>query len=350
VEESIRDVVGDPATGKRPWRKWTHPVAKVVDGYLRPEQLAWLNVVRFRFVHPGFEYRRAEYVGGRRTRAGVMEWKPGKSMHDRKFMLTWGSLLDWSDGRDHRLVPLVFWGEWEGPSVFWRVESPGKPLPSIVHAPFRPSERPAEPVQNTDPMVFGDAFVYSNCLQGAYRSLRYLSRGSIVLFGRYASVVGRPSFSLDTCLVIDRVESLAPVPMDDEKWGVDLLRDAVLCPLHTEGADEPLSVYLGQTPADVRKGSFSFFPACLVRGSLALFARPELHPTGALRGVISPTKPQGIKVTSGLGVTERDAIWAEVVKQVTSQGCGLGYHASAPPVLEVHAAESAARRSPMPLI
>lgn len=48
VEESIRDVIGDPAAGKRPWRKWTHPVSKVVDGYLRPEQLAWLNVVRFR--------------------------------------------------------------------------------------------------------------------------------------------------------------------------------------------------------------------------------------------------------------------------------------------------------------
>lgn len=48
VEESIRDVVGDRAAGKRPWRVWTHPVSKVVDGYLHPEQLAWLNVVRFR--------------------------------------------------------------------------------------------------------------------------------------------------------------------------------------------------------------------------------------------------------------------------------------------------------------
>jgi hypothetical protein len=306
-----------------------------------------LQVVQF--VHPGFEYLHAKYVGRRRTRTGVMEWKPGRSAHDRKFMLTQGSLFDWRAGRDHRLVPLLFWGEWEGPSVFWRVESPGRPLPSIVHAPFRPSERPAESVQNTDPMVFGDTFVYSNCLQGAYRSLRHLSPGSIVLFGRHAVVDG-PSFRLDTCLVIDRVESLAPVPMDDESWGVDLLRDAVLCPLHTEGADEPLSVYLGQVPSHLSKGSFSFFPARLARDSLALFARPELRPTGALRGVISPTKPQGIKVTSSLSITDRDAIWIEVVKQVTSQGCGLGYHASAPPVLEVHAAESAARRSPMPLI
>jgi hypothetical protein len=48
VEESIRDVVGDPTAGKRPWRKWTHPVSKVVDDYLGPEQIAWLNVVRVR--------------------------------------------------------------------------------------------------------------------------------------------------------------------------------------------------------------------------------------------------------------------------------------------------------------
>jgi hypothetical protein len=306
-----------------------------------------LQVVQF--VHPEFEYRHAKYVGWRRARAGVMKWKPGRSRHDRKFMLARGSLLDWRAGLDHRLVPLVFWGEWEGPSVFWRIESPGGPLPSIVHAPFRPSERPSASVQNTDPMVFGDASVYSNCLQGAYRSLRHLSPGSIVLFGRHAAVDG-PSFSLDTCLVIDRFESLVPAPLDDETWGADLLRDAVLGPLHTEGADGPLNVYLGQAPSHLSKGSFSFFPARLVRDSLALFARPELRPTGALRGVISPTKPQRIKVMSTLSVTDRNAIWTEVVKQVTRQGCGLGYHASAPPVLKMHAAESAARRIPMPLV
>lgn len=140
-----------------------------------------LEVVQF--VHPGFEYQGREHVGGRDTQSGVMGWKPGNSRHDRKFMLARGSLFNWETEREHRSVSLAFWGEWEGPSVFWRVESPGKPLPKIVHAPFRPASVPIEPVQNTDPMVFGDAFVYSNCLQGSNRSLRSLSPGSMVSSG-----------------------------------------------------------------------------------------------------------------------------------------------------------------------
>ena len=121
-----------------------------------------LQVVQF--VHPGFEYQGSEHVGGRSTRSGVMGWKPGLSRHDRKFMLTRGSVLEWDTGRDHPSVPIVFWGEWEGRSVFWKLNRPpGKPMPSIIHAPFRPAHCPTVPIQNTDPMVFGDAFVYSNC-------------------------------------------------------------------------------------------------------------------------------------------------------------------------------------------
>jgi hypothetical protein len=47
--------------------------------------------------------------------------------------------------------------------VFWKInDAPGKPRPSIIHAPFRSERLPLEFVQNTDPMVFGDAFIYSN--------------------------------------------------------------------------------------------------------------------------------------------------------------------------------------------
>lgn len=139
-----------------------------------------------------------------------MKWKRGRTAHDRKFLLTWGSLLESETGQDHALAPLVFWGEWEGPSVFWRVESPSRPLPSVLHSPFRPATCPREPVQNTDPMVFGDAFIYSNCLQAAYRSLRTLTPGSIMLFGRFGRVAGQGSFSIDTCLVVDRREAFSP--------------------------------------------------------------------------------------------------------------------------------------------
>src|SRR6266511_2027866 len=83
------------------------------------------------FVHPGFEYHRQEHVGPGNRPSGVMDWKPGLTGHDRKFMLTWGLLLEWDAARDHKSVALGFWGEWEGPSVFWRMDSPGRPLPTI---------------------------------------------------------------------------------------------------------------------------------------------------------------------------------------------------------------------------
>jgi hypothetical protein len=279
-----------------------------------------------------------------------MDWKPGLTGHDRKFMLTWGSLFDWDAARDHNAVALGFWGEWEGPSVFWRMNSPGRPLPMVLHAPFRPATCPIEPVQNTDPMVFGDAFIYSNCLQRRYRSLRTLSPGSMVLFGRFGRADGRPSFSLDTCLVVDRVQSLPAVPFVSDTYGADLLTDAVLSPLYTEGARGDLTaVYFGRRRSPGAAGPFSFFPARLMGDSPPLFARPELRPTGALRGVVSPANMQGLKVTSNLSVSDRDAIWNEVVQQVSRQSCGLGHYASPPPVLEEHAVKSAAENAPIPI-
>ena len=302
-----------------------------------------LQVVQF--VHPGFEY----HIGDRNTRCGVMPWKLGRSQHDRKFMLTLGFLFDPGTGEGHMSAPLGFWGEWEGPSVFWRVDSSGPPLPTIVHAPFRPTSCPTGPVQNTDPMVFGDAFIYSNCLQGAFRSLRTLSPGSIVLFGRHGRSHGRPSFSLDTCLVIDRVETLAPAPIHPDSYGHHLLADVVLGPLFTEDVHQDLSVYYGRRRPPDGAGPYSFFPARLVTDSPPLFARPELSPAGALDGIISPTKNQAIKLTSHLAVTDRDAIWDEVVAQVYRQGCGLGHYAEPPPLLDPHAAASPARKTAAPL-
>lgn len=300
------------------------------------------------FVHPGFEYQTRKHVGPRSQRSGVMEWKEGKSAHDRKFMLTGGSLFDPETGEDHISVPIAFWGEWEGPSVFWRIDPAGKPGPSILHAPLRPTECPTTPVQNTDPMVFGNAFIYSNCMQRTYRSLRSLSPGSIVLFGRYSREDGTPAFSLDTCLVIDRGRKLSPIPFDEDTHGVDLLEDAVLKPLYTEGAREELTVYLGRRRAPNQVGPFSFFPARLMFDAIPTFARPELRPVGPLASVVRPGNMQGIKSTTH-NVADRDAVWAEVVRQVVAHGCGLGYHAEAPPLLERAAAESASEREPLVL-
>lgn len=286
------------------------------------------------FVHPGFEYQARRYLGPTTRPSGVMSWKEGRSRHDRKFLVSPGSIYEPSTAQEHDDVPICFWGEWEGPSLYWRLASRGKPHPSVAHVPFRPAERPASPVQNTDPMVFGDAFVYSNCLQGTYRALRTLSRGSIVLFGRFSKEGGRPAFGLDTCLVVDEMRRLPPLPFEAGEYGIDLLEDVVLKPLHTEGAREDLTVFFGRRRDAGASGPFSFFPARRLpdNGSVPAFARPELRPIGALEGVISSGNMQGIKVTSH-EAAGRDAIWAEVVRQVVEQGCGLGHHAATPPLL-----------------
>jgi hypothetical protein len=301
------------------------------------------------FVHPGFEYHRSEHVGGRGVPFGVMDWKPGNSSHDRKFIVSRGSLFKPGTGRDHQDASLVFWGEWEGPSVFWRIDdSPGKPKPSIIHAPFRPERPPQGSVQDTDPMVFGDAFIYSNCLQGAYSSLRRLAEGSLILFGRHSRVGGTPEFSLDTCLVVNRVEPLEPLPFNSVAYGEDIIDDAVLSPLYTEGgAGTAFSVYFGKTRTEDGGSPFSFFPARQLEDPARFFARPKLTPRGALKQVISSENMQGIKgVTVGLG--QRDAIWHEVVRQVVDQRCALGHRADSPPRLDLRAAEAAAvaRRHP----
>ena len=299
------------------------------------------------FVHPGFEYHRAEHVGPASRRSGVMAWKPGRSVHDRKFLLAQGSLVEWETGREHEAVSLGFWGEWEGPSVFWRISSTGIPLPRIVHAPFRPIHRPDAPVQNTDPMVFGDAFIYSNCLQPTYASLRHLSPGTIVLFGRYGRSGGLHSFSLDTCLVIDHQRTLSPIPLQTP--GRDLLTDAVLGPLFTEEIEGDLSVYFGRRRSSEVTTAFSFFSARLALDMPALFARPELSPVGALHDRISPGNMQGIKLTRDVSPAERDAVWVEVVAQVADQGCALGYEAGPPPVVDDLTAISASMRPPRAL-
>jgi hypothetical protein len=300
------------------------------------------------FVHPGFEYHRPEHVGGRHVRSGVMDWKPGNSQHDRKFIVSRGSLFEPGTGQDHRDASIVFWGEWEGPSVFWRIDSPpGKPGPSIIHAPFRPERAPHEPVQNTDPMVFGDAFIYSNCLQHAYSSLRRLTGGSIVLFGRHSRVAYQPAFSLDTCLVVNRVEALESHPFDPTAYGEDIVDDAVLNPLYTEGGVNEFVVYFGKTRTD-DDSPFSFFPARLLDDPDRFFARPRLVPDGALKDVISPENMQGIKACT-VTVAERDALRQEVVDQVVDQGCGLGYRAAAPPLLDRDSVDAASLRTPAPL-
>ncbi|MCI0689930.1 MAG: hypothetical protein L0Y54_22235, partial [Sporichthyaceae bacterium] len=142
------------------------------------------------FPHPGPEHRPGP--------AATMQWNTGA--HARKFLHSPGRYLDGDGtaGSDQ----LVFWGEWEPPSrVIERWPADGG-LPRYLHQPVwsRPGSR--QPRQNTDPWVFGETFLFSNCRQltpaGNPSALQRLTRGSIILFG--SQLDGR--FVLDTVFVV----------------------------------------------------------------------------------------------------------------------------------------------------
>src|SRR5262249_39283375 len=99
--------------------------------------------------------------------------------------------------------PLRFWTEWEPQSiVVAKILEQAADCPRFVYRPFYVLPSSYRGLQNTDPFVFGH-FFYTGCQQHTSRGptqLRYMDRGSVVLFG---SCVGG-IFAIDTVLVVDK--------------------------------------------------------------------------------------------------------------------------------------------------
>ncbi len=149
------------------------------------------EVLVVQFLHPGREH--VPPAG-----ASVMGWNRGE--HRRKFLRVPGRCLD--GGGVVRSGVVSVWAEWEPQSrVVERHRGPCTPMPRFVHEPVlaRPGQRVR---QNTDPYVFGESFLYSNCRQFTSQlrptRLQRLPLGSVVLFGSHL----RGQFVLDTVLVV----------------------------------------------------------------------------------------------------------------------------------------------------
>jgi len=119
--------------------------------------------------------------------------------HRRKFLVSRGRYID-EDSRAGSAV-LTLWGEWEPPSRVVRRWPKNGRLPRVLHRPYW--VRPAKDVfrQNTDPWIWGERMLYSNCKQivGPERrptSMQKLHRGSVLCFG--SSIDGE--FCIDTRL------------------------------------------------------------------------------------------------------------------------------------------------------
>ena len=236
--------------------------------------------------------------------SSTQPWNTGR--HCRKFLRNLGYYV-LPGGECSERTSLVFWGEWEPPSRIvksWRDE---KPLPSSLHEPYWRRDAPAER-QNTDPWVFGDHFLYSNCKQFNPRrqsctakqytsprepsALQRLQPGSIILFG---SVIG-DDFVLDTVFVVKASEpfTLRCPPRDIS----DAFRFCTIESLAAAdddegcaaGADDKFTLYRGVTydDRDQYNGTYSFVPCRREDAKDFRFRRPAI----SLSGYINPRSKQ----------------------------------------------------------
>jgi hypothetical protein len=272
------------------------------------------------FLHPGGEHRP--------DRDGLKGWNTGP--HRRKFLTAPGSYLE---GGAIRSDELVFWGEWEPQSrVIHTYPDPMPGGPQFLFEPYyTPPASGLSGWQNTDPFVFGDQFHYTGCLQhtklGATQ-LRYLDRGSIILFG---SCREKRAFVVDTVFVVDRwIDHGRANQQSHEVRGAvsSTYGEVTLDPWYAGDVPAGRShrLYFGATPETPVDGMFSFFPCLTAPAAEQGFARPAIR----VDRRITQHLLQGKKMTT---LNDREAareLWAEVARQVEQQDLLLGVHAELP--------------------
>src|SRR3954466_10616656 len=109
------------------------------------------QVAFVQFPHPGGEHR---------PTTDIMPWNNGE--HGRKFLKATGTYV--RDGYAYT-GSFVLWGEWEPPSFVTKYPAASDGLPRWLHEPIWKEPDRARLLQNTDPLIFGERFVYSNCRQ-----------------------------------------------------------------------------------------------------------------------------------------------------------------------------------------
>lgn len=283
----------------------------------------FLGVVQF--PHPGGEHK----VGA----DGWMPWNTGP--HLRKFMRLDGVYRD-EDGGDHT-DSLIAWGEWEGPSKLVARLSEGahggkgqpKGDPKNLVEPIFPGHtQPVSGVQNTDPYIFGDRFLYSVCKQKSVKRLTRMAPGSLLLFG--SQLEG--NFVLDTVFVV----GMGPVKHSRHTWAQELRGEvsdvyeaATLEPVYADvktNDEDQFSLYAGATIDRPVHGMFSFFPCRPFDDAESSgFQRPAI----VLDGVVNPASRQSPKATAA-DLDTIASMWQSVVSQVRAADLCLGLRAREP--------------------
>ncbi len=277
------------------------------------------------FIHPGREHR----PDVDRFKA----WNDG--YHKRKFMVCQGRYLRGSKELD---TELVFWGEWEPQSeVVCQINQPLPHVPRYIYRPFYTVPHSYKGLQNTDPFVF-DKFLYGNCQQNKNTGptqLRYLERGSVILFGSF--VAG--AFVLDTVFVvrywIDHASHNYKSVLDGRvPHG---FKEVTLNPLYLSGRskkgcsshESSYRLYIGATHDNPWEGMYSFFPCLPFEEGRRGFARPIIRDSEDSH-FITNNLPRGYRLNPQVDLTQTHSLWQSVVDQVLKQSLHLGVYAQMP--------------------
>lgn len=282
------------------------------------------------FSHPGGEHKP--------DRDGKVSWNKRCRDHKRKFMQLRGEWVDQNGNR--RPDVLHAWGEWEPESEIIPSFVPQDDDPHVPRHLWRPYWVPRNTyrgLHNTDPFIFGDRFLYSNCGQAAASKagLKRLGTGSVIAFGSGKCVGGVRKWALDTVLVVrdsvpydpldprEALEGKVPEAFLDVTGG-PLAKDPKLSKEPVRGG---FRLYRGATPDDPVSEMYSFFPA-KPAGDESCFPRPVVCLDG---GHFNPgcwQTPKGTK--RDLPIDELYRLWTWLVEQVRGAGLVIGTYAQLP--------------------
>jgi len=231
---------------------------------------------------------------------------------------------------------VVFWGEWEPPSLLLRTfEEPVVEGPRYLFKPVRdPFWEHLPPLMNTDPFVYGGPFLYGNCKQNSRRGptqMQKLKRGSVILFG---SNRHKKEFVLDTVLVVD---DFVPYTTQDYRSALEGRVIAEYLPLSPQvisyeygvlkpGEVQGYRLYRGATPDKPVGGMFSYFPCRPFSEEDAGFARPVVKKAGVVDDTLSGWQ----RMNPQESLEQVEALWREITGQVLAQGLSLCVYADLP--------------------
>lgn len=263
------------------------------------------------FPHPGGEHK---------SSSDHMPWNTGK--HGRKFLLAPGRYVTPQDGCEE--ADLVFWGEWEAPSRVEQCWPAEGLLPRFLYRPYWTELTTEGFRQNTDPWVWGESMLYSNCKQPTTPSLQRLTPRSVICFG--STIQGQ--FCVDTVFVVASSEPWIPA----EASGLDVDEAFKVCTAEAITTNEgdahlSLTLYRGASFDQPVKGMFSFVPARRADDTDPRFARPPV----ALPRLINPQSRQSTKGSSEpRSLDEIKGAWERLRQHVFAAGLVLGVHLETP--------------------